>query len=114
MSLTPKQLEALRRWMESKEISNCPVCVDEAFGDVEESEGLEERQEESRTGDISLIFLPSRVSGVEAMKEYRRPIIGRERRYGGIVEEQRTSIGKVIVDLEKGIKIVTKRGSRSP
>ena len=36
------------------------------------------------------------------------PIIGREHKYGGIVEEKRRSVGKVIVDLEKGIKRVTK------
>jgi hypothetical protein len=109
MSLTPKQLQALRQWMESKEISICPVCgEEEGFGNVEEVGSVEDRQEEARAGDVALNFLPSRASGVEAIKEYRRPIIGRERRYGGIVEEKRRSVGKVIVDLEKGIKIVTK------
>ena len=108
MSLTLEQLQVLRRWMESKDITKCPVCGEEEFGNVERVGRLEDWQEAAETGDIALIFLPSRTAGVEAVKEYRRPIIGRVHRGGAIWEEKRSSVAKVIVDLEKGIKIMTK------
>lgn len=108
MSLNPEQLRALERWMESKEITGCPMCGEEGFGNVEQVGRIEGWQEDATASDVALIFLPSRVSGVEATKEYRRPIIGRERKYGGIVEEKRRSVGKIIADLEKGIRVVTK------
>jgi hypothetical protein len=108
MSLTPEQLKALRRWMEAKEIADCPACGEEGFGNIEQAGRIEEWQEDATAGDVALIFLPSRASGIEATKEYRRPIMGRERMYGGIVQEKRRSVGKIIADLEKGIRIVTK------
>jgi hypothetical protein len=109
LHLTSEQLQVLRRFMESKGITQCPACgAEELFSNVEEVGSVTGQQEAERAGDVALVFLPGRASGVEAIKEYRRPIIGREHKYGGIVEEKRRSVGKVIVDLEKGIKRVTK------
>jgi hypothetical protein len=68
MSLTPEQLKALRRWRESKEITDCPACGEEEFGNIEQAGRIEEWQEDATAGDVALIFLPSRVSGVEAQR----------------------------------------------
>jgi hypothetical protein len=109
LTFNPEQSQALRQWLESKNITKCPVCGGEKeFSNVDEVGSIGDRQEEARAGDVALIFLPSRAAGVEVVKEYRRPIIGREHRGGAIWQEKRRSVAKVIVDLEKGIKIVTK------
>lgn len=109
MSLTPEQLQILVQWLESKNITKCPICgEEEEFKNIGGTESVEDQQRAEGSTVVTLIFLPSRAAGIEAIKEYRRPIIGRERKYGGIVEEKRRSVGKIIVDLEKGIKTITK------
>jgi hypothetical protein len=102
-------LQLLEQWLESKNIIECPVCgKKEEFKSIEATGDKNDHQGAEGSDDVALIFIPSRAAGLEAIKEYRRPIIGRERKYGGIVEEKRRTLGKIIVDLEKGIKIITK------
>lgn len=74
MSLTSEQLQTLRRWMESKDMTKCPVCgEEEGFSNVEEVGSLEDWHEVTRAGDVALIFLPSRAAGVEALSSLYEP-----------------------------------------